>query len=136
MLAKLNRRMKSDEGFTLIELLIVLIIIAILVAIAVPSYLGFRDRAQNRAAQSNVRAAVPAMEACFSDFSSYATCTSANLKASYDAGLAVTPATHGITVTVSAATPNTYSISAVGKAGCTWTKAGPGAEIVSSGTGC
>jgi type IV pilus assembly protein PilA len=71
MLAKLNRRMKSDEGFTLIELLIVLIIIAILVAIAIPSYLGFRDRANERAAQSNVRSAVPSAEAFFSDNNHY-----------------------------------------------------------------
>jgi type IV pilus assembly protein PilA len=73
MLAKLNRRMKSDEGFTLIELLIVLIIIAILVAIAIPSYLGFRDRANERAAQSNVRAAVPSAEAFYSDYGHYNT---------------------------------------------------------------
>jgi type IV pilus assembly protein PilA len=71
MLTKLTWRMKSDEGFTLIELLIVLIIIAILVAIAIPSYLGFRDRANERAAQSNVRAAIPAAEAFYSEESHY-----------------------------------------------------------------
>jgi prepilin-type N-terminal cleavage/methylation domain-containing protein len=92
MLAKLNRRMKSDEGFTLIELLIVLIIIAILVAIAIPSYLGFRDRANERAAQANVRAAVPSAEAFFSDHGHYNTSgtpafTFANLQA-IDTGLA------------------------------------------------
>ena len=63
---------KEESGFTLIELLIVLVIIGILLAIAVPSYLGFKDRANNTAASANVRSAVPAVEAYYADVGSYA----------------------------------------------------------------
>jgi type IV pilus assembly protein PilA len=87
MISALRQRLAREEGgFTLIELLVVIIIIGILLAIAVPSYLGFRDRANRSAAQANVRAAIPAAETYFSDNGSYAGMTWAALQA-IDQGL-------------------------------------------------
>ena len=132
---KLQKRLKQEEsGFTLIELLIVLVIIGILLAIAVPSYLGFKDRANKSAAQANVRSAVPAVEAYYSDVGSYA-------------GMALTTGTAPVTgglksidagvqldaLTAAKQTATSYCISST-VGGFTYYKGGPGATI--STTAC
>ena len=46
---------REDDGFTLVELLVVVLVLAILLAIALPTFLGAREQAADRAAQSNLR---------------------------------------------------------------------------------
>ena len=83
---RLRQRLAREEGFTLIELLVVLLIIAILLSIAIPSYLGFQKKAQQTAAASDVREAIPDAEALYSDTNSYTTLSIATMQA-YDSGL-------------------------------------------------
>jgi type IV pilus assembly protein PilA len=73
VIAKLRaRRDGSDEGgFTLIELMVVVLIIAILIAIAIPTFLGARQRAQDKAAQSSLRNGLTAAKTIYTDSETY-----------------------------------------------------------------
>jgi len=100
----------------------VLVIIGILLAIAVPSYLGFKDRANNTAASANVRSAIPAVEAYYADNTTYVGMTLAALQA-IDAGVklnAIKPADQ---------TATSYCVDAT-VGGKTWSMAGPAVNIV------
>jgi type IV pilus assembly protein PilA len=106
----------AERGFTIIELLVVIIIIGILLAIAVPAYLGFRDRAANTAAQSNLRAALPAAEAYYTDNGTYKGMDSTDLIA-IDPGISPT-------LTVTTARAKSYCLTDTVN-GRTWSVSGP-----------
>jgi len=124
MLKRIQSRLdgNTEQGFTLIELLVVIIIIGILLAIAVPSYLGFKDRAANNAAKANLRAAVPSAEAYYQDNGAY-TGMDATALTAIDSGISPT-------LTVASAGASSYCLTDT-VSGKTWSVAGPGPSSTS-----
>jgi type IV pilus assembly protein PilA len=129
MLDTLRKRLRSEKGFTLIELLVVMIILAILTAIAIPSYLSFKDRANNSAAGADVRSIIPSIESYFSDNGTYAGMSVAGLQASYDQAINLSTYTLG----AGTQTDTSYCIQASSQ-NKTASKPGPSSQIVIGGT--
>ncbi|WP_110669118.1 type IV pilin protein [Salinicola halophilus] len=77
---------RRHRGFTLIELMIAVAIIGILAAIAIPSYIGYVERAQTRDAQATLQSMALALERRYSQTYRYGD----------DTGESVSPSERGL----------------------------------------
>jgi len=146
MFERLSRRFARDErGFTLIELMVVVLIIAILIAIAIPTFLGARQRAQDRAAQSNVRNALTAEKTFFTDSQVYSQLvsdlTAIEPSLSYTTSAASTSSTGNVVYVQVYGTPATTVVVGAesGSGKCFWlrdTTASPGTQYLKTNTPC
>jgi prepilin-type N-terminal cleavage/methylation domain-containing protein len=118
--------LRQDDGLTLVELVIVMTIIAILLAVTVASYGGIRERADESAAEANIRVLLPSITAYYADHETYATMTLAVLQSDYDRGIDPAKYSFGSAGNL---TDTSYCVESTSGAE-TYRKAGPAADIV------
>jgi prepilin-type N-terminal cleavage/methylation domain-containing protein len=102
---------KNNQGFTLIELLIVVVIIGILAAIAIPRFSSTKGKAFDAAAKTDLRNAMTAQEAYYSDFQLYGASGDLDVTASSNVTLAGTGSVGGYALsTKHASSTNTWCV--------------------------
>ena len=137
-----DARDRGEQGFTLIELMVVVLIIAILIAIAIPTFLGARQKAQDRAAQSNLRNALTAVKTAYVDTQDYTTGNFASIEPSLNWVASGTASTSQGQISVDAVSADTIVLAAKSASGKCWyildntgASGGPGNPGTFYGTG-
>ena len=115
-----STRMRQEEGFTLVELVVVMVIIAVLVSIAAAFHYAARERSSDAVARTNIRTAVPAIEAYQAESGGYAGMTAAGLRSTYSPGIG--------NLVVQWSTDEDYCVSSTMN-GRSWWKHGPAGRI-------
>ena len=115
----IRRMLRRDEGFTLIELMVVVMIIAVLIAIAIPSFLGFRESAQDRGAQSEVRNVLLAEKAFWLENGDY-TETAADITAFEPSAVLDASPANGVYIDLNVADTDVVCISRTSDSGTTF----------------
>ena len=67
----MRRQRSAEDGFTMIEIMVVVLVIGLLISIALPTFLGARERAQDRGVQTDVRNAFLAERVYYTDAATY-----------------------------------------------------------------
>jgi type IV pilus assembly protein PilA len=113
---------REERGFTLVELMVVVLIISILVVLALPTFLGARVRASDRATQANIRNAFAAERAYYTDTLTYTTdpveMTAIEAAITYVDG--DTPLVEGVVYLHLHPLPNEIFASAMSESGTCW----------------
>ena len=124
-----SNRHRRQRGLpsVFVEPLIVVVIFGCLILIAVPTYLGFENRAHNTAAQANLRSAIPDIEAYYALTNSSYAGLSLHWLHDFDPKVKLDdPAANP-----EKQTATSYCVSAT-VAGKTWYQAGPGAPLTTT----
>jgi len=119
MTKAIRKRLAGDEGFTLIELMVVVMIIAVLIAIAIPSFLGFRRSAQDRAAQSEIRSVLLSEKAFWLEDGDYTAVAADITDFEPNAVIDANPA-NGVTIRLAAADADAVCIERTSDSGTTF----------------